>query len=166
MSVDFSVSDAPTKRVPCESCAIVAQHPDWPEHEEWGGKCWEHCDGTTEVSVAPTANMANGNAMPVLRLVGLPAEEWGSIEASEVSNVLQRVNAIIARGDERGLARPSSEGGGDRKMVVNEDGMAEIRTTCRWVDCGSPDWIWTHRLESLREVLSWAARNGKGVHWG
>ena len=166
MSVTVWIPEAPTKIVPCESCAIVAQHPDWPEHEAFGGKCWEHCEGTQEVSTAPEANWANGNAAQVFALLGLPVEEWGQIEANEVSNVLQTVNATLARGREQGLAREGRESGGERRMVVNAEGMPEIRTSCRVIECGSPAWMWTNRLEQFRAILSWAAQNGVGVSWG
>lgn len=154
VSVTVSVVGAPTRRVPCRTCDLV------------GDRCWDQCDGTEEISIAPSTNWSNGNAREVLELLGLGRRAWGAIEPGEVSGVLRRVNGILARGAEKGLARAPRSHGGARRVITNSDGLPEITTTCQVIDCGSPAGSWTYRFERLREVLSWAATNGCGVSWG
>lgn len=159
MSVTVWIPDAPTKTVPCDICEMA--------REQGEDRCWEHCDGTRQVSVAPEVNWANANARQVFALLGLDADDLcGGLEANEVSNVLQAVNATMARGTERGLARETREERRALRPVEMLDGVVALQSGPRVIECGSPAEHWTLRLEGFREVLSWAARNGVGVSWG
>jgi len=164
MSVTFICSEAPRETIPCWMCADVREWEKDPN-----ARHSPRCDGTMDESTAPEVNFSNGNAANVLRLLGLynPEGPWGALTVEEIPAVLQRCMVVLSRGSERThLIESAHEEGGQRRMVVNDDGMPEIRTGCRVIHCGNTDEQTTRRITAVQTLLAWAHERGFGISWG
>lgn len=154
MSITIWIPTAPRKTVDCTICAMA------------GGRCWDGCDGTEEVSTAPELNWSNANAARVFALIGLGSDEWGELTPQEIPAVLQRINVAIARSAERALATERQEEPRIMRQIERPDGVTELRAGPRVIYCEQSADSWTRRLEGLRDLLSYAAQIGENVSWG
>lgn len=123
MSVTFGCHEAPSelRRVPCDSPEMGLTCT--PED-----RCGYCDDGMMDewVTEVPQVNLANANARSVLALLGLSTEEWGTVAVADIPAVLQRCLVVLARESARAhLVCDGFEEGGERRMVVNDDGMPE-----------------------------------------
>lgn len=169
MSVTFGCPEAPTERLPCPWCGEGGRWVDRPDMLTPEGRCDQWCDGTVEESVAPEVNLSNHNAGNILHLLGLfdPEGPWGSLSVEEIPAVLQRCMVVLARETRRAhLVEDTFEEGGQRRLVVNEEGLPEIQTGCRVIHCGNTDEDTVRRIEALRDLLAWAHEHGLRVCWG
>ena len=164
MSITFCCPEAPSRheRVPCDSPTLGLTCTA----EERCGYC---DDGMMDerVTECPEANFANANATDILRLLGLEPSGWGEIEVVAMPSLLQRCLVVLARESSRGhLIHDASESGGERKMTVNADGMPEIGTSCRVINCGNSDEQIVRRVTSVRDLIVWAHERNYKINWG
>jgi len=185
MSVTFHVINAPTTTRCCEWCERAREDRDdraaldgaWIEDPaslsdaDWSRvTCDPWCSGETRA--APEGcevNFANGNARGVLGLLGLPTDDlFGSVEADEVPEILQRVLVASNRRDARAhLDTAPEDGRGPARVEMDpEMGLPRITTGARVIGFGNTDADTMRRLSALRTLFAKAREYGSGVSWG
>lgn len=162
----FCCWEAPRKVVPCGYCEYYrSTSPD----DLVDGKCDRYCPGTEEVSEAPELNLSNVSAYSILRLLGLPPEDGGTIQAHEVPDVLRRViRALNVDADRAGLVREGFDERAHAPRIEHDKttGLPTISTGCRSVSFGTTDEQTVRWLTVLQEILTYAADRELPVGWG
>jgi hypothetical protein len=136
MSVTFSIVNGPTKINTYECCT-------------WEG-C-PSCKGSNTVSFEvsePSLNLANMNAMAILRTVGLETDYCGEVAAEDVPNALRKI--LLARNTSR---------------VNNEVRDTEVTHGGRCVSHGIDAEYVVDRLDRLAEIFRLAAELQSSVVW-
>lgn len=149
MSSTFMCPEAGSREVPCEFCArYAAESPEYLVD----GKCDAYCTGVQTEYNGPQVNLSGYNTVIVLRMLGLPDEEYGSIPAAEVPDALRRVlRALnVDRVRAPAIEEPSEERGA---------------LGCRAVGFGNTDEDTVRRLTALQTLFVYAADNGFEVVW-
>jgi len=166
MSVTFWCPEAPRKQVPCRFCG--EEWVDFPEGNGLGGKCDRYCTGFTDESVAPTANFAEGNAIPLLRLLGWTDKDDYLGGECDAATMRQRIFRV--RNSDRSSALREDyelEPGHAGMAVVHEDGLARIESRGPGVyGCGNTDEQTLRRLADLERLALWAQENDHEISWG
>lgn len=149
MSSTFMCPEAGSREVPCEFCArYKAEMPEYLVD----GKCDRYCTGTQTEYLGPQVNLSGYNTSSILRMLDLPDEEYGSIPATEVPEVLRRVI--------RALNVTSK-----RAHTVEEAFEERGALGARMVSFGNTDEDTVRRLTSMQNLLVYAADNGFEVVW-
>jgi len=168
MSVTFWCPDAPRKQVPCQFCQ--GEYVDFPEGNGRGGKCDRFCTGFTEESEAPEVNVANGNAVGILSLLGFQVDAcgymYGSCTAALMRQRLFRARNLDRSALERGME--IQEGGHAGVRVVDgEDGLPTIqRMGPTFIVGGNTDEQTLGRLARLEQLALYAQERGYEITWG
>jgi hypothetical protein len=164
MSVTFGCSSAPSKMVerPC----------DFPGCEP-GNRCGYCEDGIERerVSDAPEINWANGNARPILSLLGLEADDlYGSLSVEAIPAVRRTIMGLLNVESQRAPAlREFEEFGGDEVREVTHEGnlaTISVRRTCRCIVAGLDDAGVERRLRQCDALLAYAQEHSFEVSWG
>lgn len=149
MSVSFYPVDGAARLLPrrrveraCPACAGNYCQPGW-------------CEDGVEVDLVatwPECNFADGNALPLLRALGLPRQPGGHLEPEEVSPILGRIRVALGT-DVEGLVMRAP-------LLREPEGANGVFI------CGSDDASARRRLTELAAVFAWAAERDYGVSWG
>ena len=164
MSVTFFVPEAPVtrRRVPCDSpslgleCAPGAQRCGYCED----GLMWER------KSACPEANFSNENTRALLRLLQLPQQPDGTVEARDVSSVIRRL--IRIRNTTGGLPLVRAPFEEPRKRQIKRAGPGLFR-----MGYDAPRVLWggvtparaEEQLKELQAVFACAAQARWSVAW-
>jgi len=164
MSVTFGCPSAPSKWVenPCDFRGC-----------EPGNRCGYCEDGIDRqhVSEAPEINWANGNARPLLSLLGLDADDlYGSLKVEDIPAVRRTIMGLLNVETHRVPAvREYEEFGGDEVREVSHEGnlaTIRVRRTCRVHVAGLCDEQIVERLRRFDTLLAYAQEHSFEVCWG
>ena len=170
MSITFTCFAAPRTTVPCEFCA---KEKVWADEagetvftNDKGGHCSPWCDGTEEVSEAPEANFANGNARSLLNLLGFDSEDLcGSADGATL-----RQRIFKARNADRSslVEAPYHQKGGHAGVEVTHEGnVARVqRMGAAVAYFGNTDEQTLRRLANLESIAVWAQDRNLEISWG
>jgi hypothetical protein len=105
----------------------------------------------------PELNVANGNAVDLLQLLGLPAEAWGEAPAEDFLGRVLMAQALldVATDDEHG-----------RPEVFDEQGDLFGVTVGQVIWCGRRPGYLAERLAELHQIAHWANQFSAEVQWG
>jgi hypothetical protein len=104
----------------------------------------------------PELNVANGNAVDLLQLLGLPVEPWGEAPAEDFLGRVLMAQALlnVATDDEHG-----------RPAVFDEQGDL-FGVTVPTVWCGRRPGYLAEKLAELHQIATWAHQFNAAVQWG
>mgnify|MGYP007046938857 FL=1 len=177
MSITFYCPDAPTEKVPCETCQLVEQyheHDDeqipWNSH---GGCCSTYCDGTVMKSPAPEPNFANVNARNLIRLLKLPSDGLGGGDmmggSCDAPTMLRAIMRVSNTDRTSALREPVEMAGGHAgtAVVTDDSGVSRIeRMGAHCIDAGNTDEQTLRRLDDLTKLAQYASEHGLEISWG
>jgi hypothetical protein len=145
--------EAGSREVPCEFCArYAAESPEYLVDVNGTLRCDPYCTGFQTEYNGPQVNLSGYNTAQVLRMLDIPAEEYGSIPAAEVPEVLRRVIRAL------NVTRV-------REHTIEEAFEERGALGCRAVGFGNTDEDTVRRLTSLQTLLVYAADHGFEVVW-
>ncbi len=141
MSITFDVSSFEVETRACAVCEQCSFKQDGQ-----GITCM--CDGTTEVCLTPSVNLANVNARALLSMLGISPEDYGHIEAESLPAVQRQLVRLMNQGSARAPF----------VMEAYQDG--------RMIDCGRTDNRILRQLEHFQELVSYAQEHNESIVWG
>lgn len=158
MSVEFHAANVPHNgfNFRCFECGHRA-HVD-----EQMDTCPMCCAGEYDVDneadyEIPYANLANGNAMAIIRLLGLPVDPeglWGSLEGEALKGTLAMMEAML---------------NADADTLLHFERQPEGsvgRNGCRVLTMGLDREYLLRRGREVYNIAKWAAENGEALTWG
>ncbi len=170
MSTSFLPDIAPTRvEGVCSLCEGNGRSYNWtPEYPEPCEIC--HGAGRATESVWPCeVNLAGGNAILVLRALGLDEEEYGSVDHASIPAVLQRALVVLNRDEvaARSTRAPVDIEGGWGGTEIRHDGnlVTLTRMGPSIIDRGVDLDGLRERIRRVIAVFEWARDAGVGVTW-
>jgi hypothetical protein len=166
MSVTFFIPNSPTKVIDTWECQCVDDGKAWPS-------CL-HCMGTGTVtyedSAWPTVNMANVNAMNVLRAIGFEPDYDGVWEGETLDRAIEGCLRALNSEKRRSVATRDAyhiPGGHAGVRVECEGNVTRFeRMGAEVHGCAYTDDTVRMRVAGILEVCRKAKAEGEKVAWG
>lgn len=162
MSITFWAPAAPITHTTMEECfCVIDGTPD---------ESCTYCNGTGQEEISHTAvqemNLSNSNAMAIQSVLGYEPDYCGTWKAAELGDVRQRIMRALNSERTRGAEVYGASDSRKARVVINEDGMPQIATGCRIIDCGRSDTYIVTRLAHLEQMTIAAQELGLDISWG
>jgi|OpeIllAssembly_1097287.scaffolds.fasta_scaffold05617_7 RecJ-like exonuclease len=144
MSITFSIKNAPYRKVmvDCLACDGTGHYYD---------ACCPYCKGTGKcedvVCDLPEVNMANGNALDMLRALGEEPDDCGEWPLSRLHELMTKLTLLKC---------------GITSVFLEKDTVREGNI----IDCGRDSEYVIRRSGQLYEVVATAFKMGRAVTWG
>lgn len=166
MSVTFFITNSPTHVVDTWECQCVDDGKAWPS-------CL-HCMGTGKVEyeepVWPSVNMANTNAMNVLRAIGFGPEYDGVWEGETLDRAIEGCLRALNSESRRVVATREAyhiPGGHAGVRVTHEGNVARVeRMGAEVHGCAYTDETVQMRVGQILDICRKAREEGEKVCWG